>query len=141
MGVRVGQGNTMQLLFTTIVCTIGLCCALPQLAPVFQPVQQITNLRTGEIIDVDVDSLDVNNCLVGASGERVCPNGAIGTDGQSRVFFSGNKGPGQTGSNGNAAPINELGQSYDPVAARHAEQVRKYTCGPSSRSRTLKGNW
>ena len=44
-----------------------------------------------ELISVDGENLDVAGCLVGPSGERVCPLGAFGADGQSRVQFRGNK--------------------------------------------------
>ena len=44
-----------------------------------------------EFIAINAENLDVNNCLVGPSGERVCPLGAFGADGQSRVQFRGNK--------------------------------------------------
>ena len=78
-------------------------------APQFVPVAQVQNVRTGEIISVDAENLDINGCLVGPSGEKVCPLGAFGADGQSRVLARGNKGPGQTGSNGNAGPLNAAG--------------------------------
>ena len=38
-----------------------------------------------EVIPIDVDSLDISGCLVGPSGERVCPLVAVGSDGQTRV--------------------------------------------------------
>ena len=79
-------------------------------APQFVPVAQVQNVRTGEIISVDAENLDINGCLVGPSGEKVCPLGAFGADGQSRVLAIGNKGPGQTGSNGNAGPLNAAGR-------------------------------
>ena len=79
-------------------------------APQFVPVAQVQNVRTGEIISVDAENLDINGCLVGPSGEKVCPLGAFGADGQSRVLARGNKGPGQTGSNGNAGPLNAAGR-------------------------------
>merc|ERR1711974_256587 len=85
-------------------------------APQFVPVGQVQNSRTGEIISVDAENLDINGCLVGPSGEKVCPLGAFGADGQSRVLARGNKGPGQTGSNGNAGPLNAAGQAIDPAA-------------------------
>lgn len=74
------------------------------------PVAQVQNIRTGEVIDVNAENLDINGCLVGPSGEKVCPLGAFGADGQSRVLARGNKGPGQTGSNGNAGPLNAAGK-------------------------------
>lgn len=79
-------------------------------APQFVPVAQVQNIRTGEVIDVNAENLDINGCLVGPSGEKVCPLGAFGADGQSRVLARGNKGPGQTGSNGNAGPLNAAGK-------------------------------
>merc|ERR1711879_690440 len=107
-----------------------LGCVLVSLtagAPQFAPVSQVANIRTGELIDIDAESLDVNGCLVGPSGERVCPLGAFGSDGQSRVLARGNKGPGQTGSNGNAGPINAAGQAYDPAAETYKKQILAYT--------------
>merc|ERR1711936_1469930 len=91
------------------------------------PVSQVANIRTGELIDIDAESLDVNGCLVGPSGERVCPLGAFGADGQSRVLARGNKGPGQTGSNGNAGPLNAAGFAVDPAAELKKKQDIAYT--------------
>ena len=96
-------------------------------APQFAPVGQVVNSRTGEVIDVDADNLDINGCLVGPSGEKVCPLGAFGSDGQSRVLARGNKGPGQTGSNGNAGPLNAAGQAIDPAAELKKKQDIAYT--------------
>ena len=90
------------------------------------PVNQVVNVRTGEVIDVDAENLDVNGCLVGPSGEKVCPLGAFGSDGQSRVLARGNKGPGQTGSNGNAGPLNAAGQAIDPAAGTYKKQIEAY---------------
>ena len=88
-------------------------------APQFVPVSQIPNTRTG-------DSINKAGCLVGPSGERVCQQGAFGADGQSRVLARGNKGPGLTGSNGNAGPINAAGQAYDPAAETYKRQIIAY---------------
>merc|ERR1712244_111136 len=107
-----------------------LGCVLVSLtagAPQFAPVSQVANIRTGELIDIDAESLDVNGCLVGPSGEKVCPLGAFGSDGQSRVLHRGNKGPGQTGSNGNAGPLNAAGQAVDPAAQLKIQQDIAYT--------------
>ena len=79
-----------------------------------------------ELIQVDGENLDQNGCLVGPSGERVCPLGAFGADGQSRVQHRGNQGPGQTGSNGNAGPVNSAGLPIDPAAETYKKQVRRY---------------
>merc|ERR1712121_367012 len=95
-------------------------------APQFVPVAQISNIRTGELIDVDAENLEINGCLVGPSGEKVCPLGAFGSDGQSRVLHRGNKGPGQTGSNGNAGPLNAAGQAVDPAAQLKIQQDIAY---------------
>ena len=57
----------------------------------------------------------------------VCPLGAFGSDGQSRVLHRGNKGPGQTGSNGNAGPLNAAGQAVDPAAQLKIKQDLAYT--------------
>ena len=75
------------------------------------------------MIPVDGESLDAGGCLVGPSGERVCPLGAFGADGRSRVQFRGNQGPGLTGSNGNAGPVNQAGQPVDPAAETYKKQV------------------
>lgn len=39
----------------------------------------------------------------------------------------GNKGPGQTGSNGNAGPLNAAGQAVDPAAQLKIQQDIAYT--------------
>eukprot|EP00091_Calanus_sinicus_P004190 TRINITY_DN1441_c0_g1_i2.p1 TRINITY_DN1441_c0_g1~~TRINITY_DN1441_c0_g1_i2.p1 ORF type:complete len:134 (+),score=43.98 TRINITY_DN1441_c0_g1_i2:61-462(+) len=111
-------------------CLVQICAlsvlSLASAAPQFVAVSQIANTRTGELIDVNADSIDIGGCLVGPSGERVCPLGAFGSDGQSRVLARGNKGPGQTGSNGNAGPINAAGQAYDPAAETYKKQIIAY---------------
>merc|ERR1711922_37305 len=116
---------------TTVKCLVQICAfsllSLASAAPQFVPVSQITNTRTGELIAVNADNIDSAGCLVGPSGERVCPLGAFGSDGQSRVLARGNKGPGQTGSNGNAGPINAAGQAYDPAAETYKKQIEAYT--------------
>ena len=76
---------------------------------------------------MDAENIDINGCLVGPSGEKVCPLGAFGADGQSRVLARGNKGPGQTGSNGNAGPLNAAGQAIDPAAELFKKQQLEYT--------------
>ena len=73
---------------------------------------------------MDAENIDINGCLVGPSGEKVCPLGAFGADGQSRVLARGNKGPGQTGSNGNAGPLNAAGQAIDPATELFKKQQR-----------------
>merc|ERR1711971_1422820 len=103
---------------------VTLISAAPQ---GFLPVSQVANIRTGEVIDIDAENLDVNGCLVGPSGERVCPLGAFGADGQTRVLARGNKGPGQTGSNGNAGPLNAAGFAVDPAAELKKKQDLAYT--------------
>merc|ERR1719418_182111 len=100
--------------------------ALAGAAPQFVPVAEITNSRTGEVIPVSNENLDSAGCLVGPSGERVCPLGAFGADGQSRVQFRGNKGPGLTGSNGNAGPISQAGLPIDPAAETYKKQIEAY---------------
>jgi len=110
----------MQLLLL-VSSLVGLGYSFPQ----FIAVREIQALN-GELIAVNADSLDVSGCLVGASGERVCPQGAIGSDGLSRVLHRGNRGPGQTGSNGNAGPVNSDGQAYDPAAETYKKQIAAY---------------
>lgn len=67
----------------------------------------------------------MQGCLVGAAGERVCPLGAIGVAGDS-ALFRGNKGPGQTGSNGNAGPIDALGRPVAQAEAAYFRQLENY---------------
>ena len=95
-------------------------------APQFQPYSQVVNSQTGEVIPIDEASLDISGCLVGPSGERVCPLVAVGSDGQSRVSARGNRGPGNTGSNGNAGPVNAAGAAYDPAAETYKKQIIAY---------------
>ena len=112
------------LRFVLIGCVL---VSLAASAPQFLPVSQVANIRTGEVIDIDAENLDVNGCLVGPSGERVCPLGAFGADGQTRVLARGNKGPGNTGSNGNAGPLNAAGFAVDPAAELKKKQDLAYT--------------
>merc|ERR1712158_325194 len=115
-------GNMQRLVLISVL--LALISAAPQ---GFLPVSQVVNSRTGEVIDIDAENLDINGCLVGPSGEKVCPLGAFGSDGQSRVLHRGNKGPGQTGSNGNAGPLNAAGQAIDPAAELFKKQQLEYT--------------
>ncbi|XP_040574373.1 uncharacterized protein [Lepeophtheirus salmonis] len=92
----------------------------------FVAVRNIIQCQTKEVIAVNEDSMDAYGCLVGPCGEKVCPIGAIGADGKSRVTFRKNQGPGQTGSNGNAAPINEQGVAVDPAAVTYLKQIEAY---------------
>merc|ERR1711936_282286 len=115
-------GNMQHLVLISVL--LALISAAPQ---GFTPVGQVVNSRTGEVIDIDAENLDINGCLVGPSGEKVCPLGAFGSDGQSRVLHRGNKGPGQTGSNGNAGPLNAAGQAVDPAAQLKIQQDIAYT--------------
>merc|ERR1712168_1786581 len=121
-------GISSNMLGLAQICALSSLLSLATSAPqaLFSPVAEITNTRTGEVIPVNVDNLDQAGCLVGPSGERVCPLGAFGADGQSKVLARGNKGPGQTGSNGNAGPINAEGQAYDPAAETYKKQILAY---------------
>eukprot|EP00096_Caligus_rogercresseyi_P010413 TRINITY_DN3786_c0_g1_i2.p1 TRINITY_DN3786_c0_g1~~TRINITY_DN3786_c0_g1_i2.p1 ORF type:complete len:131 (-),score=21.84 TRINITY_DN3786_c0_g1_i2:99-491(-) len=92
----------------------------------FLAVRNIIHCQTKADIPVNEDSIDVAGCLVGPCGEKVCPIGAIGSDGRSKVTFRNNQGPGQTGSNGNAAPINEQGVAIDPAAVTYLKQIEAY---------------
>merc|ERR1711950_37431 len=114
-------GNMLKLVLIGCAVASFISCA-----PQFVPAGEIVNVRTGEVIAVDAENIDINGCLVGPSGEKVCPLGAFGADGQSRVLARGNKGPGQTGSNGNAGPINAAGQAYDPAAETYKKQILAY---------------
>jgi len=120
LGRQTEHTYTMQLLF--LIGLVGFAAARPQ----FQAVQEIVSRATGEVILVGADGLDINGCLVGPSGEKVCPLGAFGSDGKSRVNFRGNQGPGQTGGNGNAVPVNAAGQAYDPAAETYKKQIEQY---------------
>jgi hypothetical protein len=82
------------------------------------------------VIPFDADNLDAAGCLVGPSGERVCTAGAFGADGQSKVLARGNRGPGQTGSNGNAGPLDAAGLAVDPAAETYKKQVLAGTLNP-----------
>ena len=133
----------MQLLF--LVSLIGFVAARPQVLPLKG---EITGCITGPLTDIDycfgvskngrsedtisnrnaigVDGLDINGCLVGPSGERVCPQGAFGSDGRTKTTFRGNQGPEHTGSNGNAGPVNAAGQPVDPAAETYRKQIEQY---------------
>merc|ERR1711942_277928 len=117
------QGTNMKCLVE--ICAFSLL-SIASAAPQFVAVSQIANVRTGELISIDAENLDAAGCLVGPSGERVCPLGAFGADGQSRVQFRGNKGPGLTGSNGNAGPISQAGLPIDPAAETYKKQIEAY---------------
>ena len=110
----------MQLLI--LIGLVGFAAALPQ----FLAVQEIVSRTSGEVIPVGADGLDINGCLVGPSGERVCPHGAFGSDKRSKATFRGNLGPGLTGSNGNAGPVNAAGQPVDPAAETYRRQIEQY---------------
>merc|ERR1739837_28818 len=110
------MGNMLKLVLIGCAVASFISCA-----PQFVPAGEIVNVRTGEVIAVDAENIDINGCLVGPSGEKVCPLGAFGADGQSRVLARGNKGPGQTGSNGTA------GQAIDPAAELFKKQQLEYT--------------
>ena len=50
----------------------------------------------------------------------------------------GNRGPGNTGSNGNAGPVNAAGAAYDPAAETYKKQVLfELTMATSNDSRTI----
>lgn len=63
---------------------------------------------------------------MGPGGEKVCPQGAIGSSGQDKATFRGNVGHRGTGSNGNASPIGENGRPVDPAAIAYANQIAQY---------------
>merc|ERR1711892_1439041 len=116
--------QTLNMHGLTQICALSLLASVASGLP-FDPVAEVRSLK-GEVIQVDAANPDINGCLVGPSGERVCPLGAFGSDGQRRVLARGNKGPGQTGSNGNAGPINAAGQAYDPAAETYKKQIIAY---------------
>ena len=89
-------------------------------------VRQAVNNHPAEA-RVEPQLVDSVGCVVGPSGEKVCREGAYGSDGQSKVLARGNKGPGQTGSNGNAGPISaETGLAIDPAAETYKKQIIAY---------------
>merc|ERR1711936_983683 len=99
------------------VCSL---LAVATAAPQFRAISEVVNSQTGEVIPVDENNQDIAGCLVGPSGERVCPLVAVGSDGRSRVSARGNRGPGLTGSNGNAGPVNAAAETYK-------KQIEAYT--------------
>eukprot|EP00095_Tigriopus_kingsejongensis_P010252 maker-scaffold178_size283195-snap-gene-0.11 protein:Tk10252 transcript:maker-scaffold178_size283195-snap-gene-0.11-mRNA-1 annotation:"---NA---" len=123
--------KTAQLQLTCVVAVamIGAALGMPQAAQGPEVDQGyntiIKHCQTQEEILVNQDSLDINGCLVGPCGERVCPQGAVGVA-QDRTTFRGNKGPGQTGSNGNAGPIDSAGNPVDPAAVTYLKQIEAY---------------
>jgi len=122
--VRVGQLIKMQLLrqsFVICALVVGVSFSLP-----FLPVAEIRSVFTGELITVDANNQDINGCLIGPSGEKVCQYFNVASDGQSGTSFKGNKGPKNTGSNGNAGPIGNKGQPIDPAAETYKKQILAY---------------
>merc|ERR1712014_304876 len=125
MGTLPGrQQSVLDMLALIQVCSL---LAVASAAPQFSAISEVVNSRTGEVIPVDVNNQDIAGCLVGPSGERVCPLVAVGSDGRSQVSALGNRGPGLTGSNGNAGPVNAAGQAYDPAAETYKKQIEAYT--------------
>merc|ERR1711893_361623 len=111
MGVTivVQQGNTMQRLVHKFAFIAIALIAVANARPQFVPVAEITHYTTGEIIQVNAENLDINGCLVGPAGERVCPQGSFGA-----------------APNGNAGPVNELGFAVDPAAQTYLKQIEAY---------------
>ncbi|TRY63464.1 hypothetical protein TCAL_11962, partial [Tigriopus californicus] len=91
--------------------------------PIFA--KEIIHCQTKEVIYVNEDQIDAFGCLVGPCGDKVCPNGAVGV-GQDRATFRGNQGPPNTGSNGNAGPIDQAGRPVDPAAVTYLKQIEAY---------------
>merc|ERR1712014_535402 len=114
MGLPDRQQSVVDMLALIQVCSF---LAVASAAPQFVAISEVVNSRTGEVIPVDVNNQDIAGCLVGPSGERVCP----------LVSVRGNRGPGLTGSNGNAGPVNAAGQAYDPAAETYKKQIEAYT--------------
>jgi len=85
------------------------------------------------------EGLNDDDCLVGPSGEKVCPHGSYGSDGESRVQARGNQGPGQTGSNGNAGPVSAAGLAYDPAAETYKQQILAYQAWAEQQVENAKG--
>ncbi len=85
----------------------------------------ITHCTTGEVIYVNEWSINAEGCTVGPCGEMVCPQGNRGVGGDA-ASFRGNKGPGYTGSNGNAAPLGSDGRAVDPAAITYLKQIEAY---------------
>merc|ERR1712106_1036998 len=76
--------QTLNMHGLTQICALSLLASVASGLP-FDPVAEVRSLK-GEVIQVDAANLDINGCLVGPSGERVCPLGAYGSDGQSKVL-------------------------------------------------------
>ena len=73
----------------------------------------------------NVGSVDENGCLIGYC-DKVCPSG-IYTKSTGKVTHGGNKGPGRTGSNGNAGPVDQAtGLAVDPAAETYKKQIAAY---------------
>ena len=62
---------------------------------------------------------------MGPCGDRVCPQGSIGV-GNDAATFRSNKGPKNTSSNGNAAPLGADGRPVDPAAVSYLAQIERY---------------
>merc|ERR1712001_73838 len=137
MGLPGRQQSVLDMLALIQVCSL---LAVATAAPQFRAISEVVNSQTGEVIPVDENNQDIAGCLVGPSGERVCPLVAVGSDGRSRVSARGNRGPGLTGSNGNAGPVNAAGQAYDPAAETY-KKSKLTLVGPSSRWRMPRVSW
>jgi len=85
------------------------------------------------------EGLNADGCVVGPSGEKVCPHGSYGSDGESSVQARGNQGPGLTGSNGNAGPVSAAGLAYDPAAEAYRQQVLAYQAWAQQQVENAKG--
>merc|ERR1711978_532682 len=83
MGLPGRQQSVLDMLALIQVCSL---LAVASAAPQFLAISEVVNSRTGEVIPVDVNNQDIAGCLVGPSGERVCPLVAVGSDGRSQVI-------------------------------------------------------
>merc|ERR1711970_533566 len=105
MGLPGRLQSVLDMLALIQVCSL---LAVATAAPQFRAISEVVNSQTGEVIPVDVNNQDIGGCLVGPSGERVCPLVAVGSD-------------------GNAGPVNAAGQAYDPAAETYKKQIEAYT--------------
>merc|ERR1712025_737389 len=78
------QIQTLTMHGVAQICVLSLAASSAIGLPQFVPVAEVRSSK-GEVIQVDAGNLDINGCLVGPSEERVCPLGAFGSDGQSKI--------------------------------------------------------
>merc|ERR1712001_191187 len=85
MGLPGRQQSVLDMLALIQVCSL---LAVATAAPQFRAISEVVKSQTGEVIPVDENNQDIAGCLVGPSGERVCPLVAVGSDGRKSGFCS-----------------------------------------------------